>query len=333
MNDPWSPRYFTADEQSAGRLVELLAQAYPQLPRKSVKEVLEAHTRGLATGRPYQRVVCGPSDAIWASAQWRVPPVLARNDIVLFDVVVAEAYRGQGHGSRLLGTVVDAARACGAAMLGAMVFDTDPRAIRWLVHCGFEPVQTEQWTALDLTRPLPATVESVFEGVRSDGVDLVDGEALARRFPQDWADRWYEIEAAVELDVPSPIPQQKMNRAEWERRCAAPDVEPWGFIFAVDGDTVVGLTGTALYGGDPSVAIVRLTGTARTHRRRGIATALKVASCRALKKRGVTRVITQNERDNPMLDLNVALGFEPSFKAIKHKGDVADVAARLAGRE
>ncbi len=118
MTDPWSPRYFTADAESAGRLVERLAEAYPQLPRKSVREVLDAHTRGLSTGRPYQRVVCGPPDALWASAHWRVPPVLARNDIVLFDVVVAEVYRGQGHGSRLLGTVVDAARACGASMLG-----------------------------------------------------------------------------------------------------------------------------------------------------------------------------------------------------------------------
>ncbi len=100
----------------------------------------------------------------------------------------------------------------------------------------------------------------------------------------------------------------------------------------MDGDAVVGLTGAALYGGDPGAAMVRLTGTARTHRRRGIATALKVASCRALRRRGVTRIIAQNERDNPMLDLNISLGFEPSFKAIKHKGDVADVAARLAGR-
>ncbi|MCD4691179.1 GNAT family N-acetyltransferase, partial [bacterium] len=62
---------------------------------------------------------------------------------------------------------------------------------------------------------------------------------------------------------------------------------------------------------DPTKLHTGLTGTVRSHRRRGIATALKVAAIDLAKKRGVATIETDNEENNPMYALNVELGFEP----------------------
>ena len=52
-------------------------------------------------------------------------------------------------------------------------------------------------------------------------------------------------------------------------------------------------------------------GVIREFRRKGIATALKVKAIEALLKKGVTEVRTDNEENNPMYKINVALGFKP----------------------
>ena len=54
-----------------------------------------------------------------------------------------------------------------------------------------------------------------------------------------------------------------------------------------------------------------LTGVLRSHRRRGVATALKVTALSFAKKRSVKFVKTDNEENNPMYDLNMQLGFKP----------------------
>ena len=46
-------------------------------------------------------------------------------------------------------------------------------------------------------------------------------------------------------------------------------------------------------------------------RRKGIATALKIKAIEKLLQKGVTEVRTDNEENNPMYKINVALGFKP----------------------
>jgi GNAT superfamily N-acetyltransferase len=50
-------------------------------------------------------------------------------------------------------------------------------------------------------------------------------------------------------------------------------------------------------------------GILRPYRRRGIARILKVALICAAKEAGVSTINTGNEKDNPMLQLNLQLGF------------------------
>jgi hypothetical protein len=54
-----------------------------------------------------------------------------------------------------------------------------------------------------------------------------------------------------------------------------------------------------------------ITGVIRSHRRRRIATALKLCSIRYAQENGFTTIYTDNEENNPMFQLNLELGFKP----------------------
>ena len=94
-----------------------------------------------------------------------------------------------------------------------------------------------------------------------------------------------------------------------QTRFQHPDLLPDGYLVALDGDECVGLTklwrsqaNDDLYTG--------LTGVRRTHRRRGIALALKLRAIRFAQERGSSEIKTWNEVANEgMLAINVRLGF------------------------
>jgi GNAT superfamily N-acetyltransferase len=53
------------------------------------------------------------------------------------------------------------------------------------------------------------------------------------------------------------------------------------------------------------------TGVFKTYRRRGIALALKVRSIQYAQSLGTRLIIANNEENNPMYQINLALGFQP----------------------
>ena len=83
-------------------------------------------------------------------------------------------------------------------------------------------------------------------------------------------------------------------------------------VVAVDGEVYVGSTDIHLFPkSDPFKAWTGSLGVLREYRRQGIATALKVIAFEKLRDKGVKQVRTDNEENNPMYKINVALGFTP----------------------
>jgi GNAT superfamily N-acetyltransferase len=62
---------------------------------------------------------------------------------------------------------------------------------------------------------------------------------------------------------------------------------------------------------EPQKAWTGGLGVLKEFRRKGIATALKIKAIESLIKKGITEIRTDNEENNPMYKINVALGFEP----------------------
>ena len=83
-------------------------------------------------------------------------------------------------------------------------------------------------------------------------------------------------------------------------------------IVAVDGDQYVGSTDIHIFPkSDPCKAWTGSLGVLREFRRQGIATALKIKAFEKLRKKGIKQIRTDNEENNPMYKINVALGFTP----------------------
>jgi len=67
-----------------------------------------------------------------------------------------------------------------------------------------------------------------------------------------------------------------------------------------------------------------LPGVVRSHRRKGVATALKVRTFKIAAERGYKHIDTDNEENNPMYDLNVQLGFKLKPQWLVFKKSLAD---------
>ena len=63
-------------------------------------------------------------------------------------------------------------------------------------------------------------------------------------------------------------------------------------------------------------------GVLRKFRRQGIATALKIRAIEILQDKGIKEIRTDNEENNPMYKINVALGFEPVPFSVDYAKDI-----------
>lgn len=150
--------------------------------------------------------------------------------------------------------------------------------------------------------------------------------ALAELMETDpnWLNKIYELCWELELDVPQPDEPTKEPLEEWTKGLKSPNFLAEGWFVAVDtnidtssyqnedrrGDYV----GVSMLGIDtalPEKMHTWLTGVVRSHRRMGVATAMKVRAIELAKSRGAKIIATDNEENNPMYELNMQLGFKP----------------------
>lgn len=216
-------------------------------------------------------------------------------------------------------------RGIGAALydhLRASIVPMDPIALRgearedhaesrsFLEHRGFREVQRDWENHLDLTTYDDARFAGRVERVLESGIRIATlGELLA-----EGPGIWRPLHAMVEevgRDVPSPDEHTSVDFDAWRTRVEEnPNLLPDGYLVALDGDTPVGLSTLWRLQAQPAFVETGLTGVRRSHRRRGIALALKLRALDYARAQGYRKVKTWNERGNEgMLAINEALGF------------------------
>jgi GNAT superfamily N-acetyltransferase len=183
--------------------------------------------------------------------------------------------------------------------------------VRFLTQRGFKQVMRYPISHLDVAGFDPKPFAKKVAQVEASGVNILPLAEIATVW-SDWKQRLYELGWEIAQDVPSPDPLTKQPFDVFQTRVlGAPDFDPQAWFIALEGDQWVGMSNLWLPKGDPDKIYTGLTGVVRSHRRRGIATAAKLRGIDYAKQRGAKIIETDNEENNPMYFLNLALGFEP----------------------
>lgn len=195
--------------------------------------------------------------------------------------------------------------------LDAYTREDQPQSVRFLQKRGFEQVMRFPRSKLDVQAFQPEKYAKLVEKLRSEGIEFLNLNRLAKRF-NDYRHRLHDAENEIEKDIPSPEPFKQEPFEEFEKRIFAhPNLLPEAFFVAVDGDKVVGVSVLWNNAAEGKWS-TGLTGVLRSHRRRGVATALKTHALGYAKSQGIVEVDTDNEENNPMYQINLQLGFKPA---------------------
>ena len=207
-------------------------------------------------------------------------------------VRVLAGHRRRGLGSQLLERVLEHAAALGRPRASGMVFEDDAESRSWAAHRGFE----EHDRQVELSRELSP---------REAGPAAPAGIELAAldesRFTEAYA-VW--VEAFPDMPVSPPIPPPTYEEWLEEEICG-----PVTYI-ALEAGKVVGAA--ALLERTEGLAEHGLTAVLRSHRGRGIATALKQALVHWASANGYRELSTWTQDGNAAMQaVNLKLGYRP----------------------
>jgi mycothiol synthase len=225
------------------------------------------------------------------------------------DVVVDLDRLQQGIGRRLYATIIDALRSLDPVSIDVWTRDDMACRVRFFEDRGL----VESWrmwaSELDLTTFDPTPFAHYREDVAAQGVVIKSLEELADDPERER--KVFELWNAVRVDVPIPPGEVRQDTPfdEWLEQGKRPSMLWDGYFIAIEDGEYVG-TSALFRSPEPDLLKTGLTAVRRSHRRRGIAVALKLRALEYAVSHGYRRVITDNASLNrPMLSINEQLGF------------------------
>jgi GNAT superfamily N-acetyltransferase len=245
------------------------------------------------------------ASGVYAHCSWSYVP----GKYLVF-VEVHPEHQNRGYGTQFYDFLVSELAKLDADKLVTWTRDDKPDYIRFLTKRGYEFAMRYAVSRLDLTTLDLSEFEWTTPKMKELGVEILCLTELAEIDP-DWKHGWYELGWELFQDVPSVDEVTKPSFEQWCKRFDNPGYRMNLHWFARDGERLVGYTGLWLSEADPEKIYTGLTGVVRSHRRKGIATALKVHGFTRSKELGKKCIETDNEENNPMFDLNMRLGFKP----------------------
>jgi len=181
-----------------------------------------------------------------------------------------------------------------------------------LLRMGFECVKREGRPELDLAEFDASRFAPTLREVERQGIALRSLVELSEE-GVDWALNCYELSRELVLEVPALGHLRTCGLDKFREQIDTPWWFPEGWIVALDGERWVGQSNLIPYPERRDVAVTVLTGVVESHRRRGIATSLKVTALERARQAGVRFVHTDNEEGSAMLGLNLRLGFRERY--------------------
>ena len=177
------------------------------------------------------------------------------------------------------------------------------------IWCG--KVLLNEGFSLDMTLPFSGVnvTESDFG---FDSAVISFAEFLVRN-PDDGLHKIWRLEMDVAADLPLPFPFVETPFETFSAMILDPEVDKHSkFLLYEDGE-LMGLSQLWPSKVNNKLAATGLTGVRRQFRRQRVASRLKQHAISWAKERGIERIFTDNEENNPMYQLNLQLGFQHMF--------------------
>lgn len=249
------------------------------------------------------------------------------------NLFVPAGYRHNGIGTALLNRFIAETTPLGLTKLGAWTREHQAEGIRFLQNRGFVQVARGPISELDSARFDSSQFQASLDKAMSNGIEIKSLAELEQSEP-NWKQKLYEAHWEMLQDVPSTEPFRRFSFEEWHRRILErPTFLAEGWFVALDSDKWIGLSQLRRRLGTNLHLNTGLTGVARSHRRKGIATALKVKGIEFAKAYGPAIISTNNEENNPMFQLNLRLGFEPRPAGLDFARTIQNPQSKIQNQE
>ena len=308
-------RSFELTDQEYKVVNALFNRLYPH--HKTTVEALREFDQLIVSKSTYARFVGEVNGQVVAVATYGQPPRLRSTDKYLLEWVLQPNYERGAFAERLFQHLMAILESRNAVTALTRACETDTARIHFLEKHGFEIVQREYYSQLELATFDPTAHLPALKKAQANNIVIYTLAQLQAHDP-DWLPRSEELQWAFRQDIPSSEPPVRETSDQYRTRFerSAFNAEAW--FIAVDetegqlaGGQYVGLTQFWVNDTQPYLLRTGHTGVVRSHRRRGIATALKLRALEFAKRVGAKTILTSNAANNPMFQINLALGFKP----------------------
>ncbi len=304
---------FSPTDANYARIVAIQKAIYPDVPI-----TIERTKHGDTIRNPqylYQRLVVPVNGRIVAVGVYAEPAWSFRPGKYYLEIEVDPAWQGSGIGSALYDFMWEkvAQRDPKPTLLEATTRENLPQGVRFLERRGFQVVMRTPTSEIDLTTFDPSRFTGAMERVLNTGIAIEQLSELQQRDP-NWQRKIYDLDWEGTQDEPLPDTPTQMPFDEYiQWYFETPEFLPAGWMVAVDNATgdYVGMAQLKRDLDDERQITTGFTCVARSHRRRGIATALKIKTLKFAQQYGAQRTRTGNEESNPMYQINLRVGFQP----------------------
>lgn len=237
-------------------------------------------------------------------------------------VKVSPDHEGRGIGSALYKCLLNELAPFEPTELHVDVREDKGRGVRFAESRGFIEAMREWESRLNVPAFDPAPWAEARRRPARPGIVIRSYSELAD--DPDRARKLHALESETFLDIPTTVPLTPVPFETFERMVLqSSGFLPEGFQIAVEEATGAYVGSTALFRKEGDYLETGLTGVLRSHRRRGIALALKLRAIDYARSVNIREIRTGNATTNqPMLAINQALGFvkQPVWiMFVKHK--------------
>ena len=225
-------------------------------------------------------------------------------------------YNGNGYRKLLYNKMLEKVKIFNCNKLHTSIYDHSnyDKIKELIINENFKLVQTNREYCCDIKNIDINKYNPLIEKLESDGIQFFDSKKQMLDFPNHFK-KLEELEWEIEQDIPIPdgIKHTRLPYQHWKKLCLDFYKNSYGVdMVAVYKNKYVGSTDIFVFNkSEPQKGWTGGLGVLKEFRRKGLATALKIKAIEVLLSKGVTQLRTDNEKNNPMYKINVALGFRP----------------------